>query len=315
MALRHEILVLDFNRPWRFGRLLSTVKWKGEADARGEVDLCAVDGFPAEAGFQRVCESLSRQLSHAGVLLPRPIPRHGVRAVDLSREPAGHRDMPQRCAVEVVPRRLSWPGFQEHLERCQQAPRLAHLGRLRAGAHSSRPGLVRPGRFRRGAEARCLCPGLHDHRSVLGPVSLGAISSAQGSREAAHADRPAWQHPLFYPHNSRENARCHGPRPSSDRAGRLLHDGQRLHRFRSLACFHSATGVLRHACQEEPRLLSPRVPRGGQVHRASQRPDDRPSGAQDISTLSRSASSRGVLRRRARPATGLSAPTTSSFPP
>ena len=40
----------------------------------------------------------------------------------------------------------------------------------------------------------------------LGAVSLGAISSPQGSGEAAHADRPARQHPLFYPHNSRENS-------------------------------------------------------------------------------------------------------------
>lgn len=131
--------------------------------------------------------------------------------------------MPERRADEALPCRLSRQNFSKHLGRRQQTPRLADLGRLCAGAHSSRPGLVCPGRLCGDAGTRGLCPGLHNDRFVLGFVCLGAISSAQRGGETAHADRSARQYPVFYSHNSRENARCDGPRPSADRAGRLLH--------------------------------------------------------------------------------------------
>ena len=75
--------------------------------------------------------------------------------------------------------------------------------------------------------------------------------------------------------------------------------------FGPLVCVHSTDGVLRHPRQEESRLLPPRVPCGRQIHRPSQRSDDHPSGAQDFASLSGSASSRGVLRRRARQAFGI----------
>src|SRR3990172_2346473 len=78
MGLQHEILVLDFNSLWRFGRLCSTVRWKGDADARGESDICAIDGLPAQTGLRRMRQAIPRQLSSEGVLLSRPIPGDGL---------------------------------------------------------------------------------------------------------------------------------------------------------------------------------------------------------------------------------------------
>lgn len=296
----------DFNSDTCFCHSGSTSRWERVTHVFRTDGVRSGDGIPPTARIQHVRAEIPRQCSRARVLLSRSVPCDGLRAVDVSREPAGHRDLFAGSRAQALSRWLSWQDISKHSGRRQQAPRLAHLGRLRPGAHPSCPDVVRQGRLRRGAEARGLCVGLHNDRPVPGVVSLGAIPSPQGSRQAPYAHRPAGQHPLFYPHNSRENARCDGPRPSADRAGRLLHDGQRLHRFRSLAYLHSTTGVLRHPCQEEPRLLSPRVPRRGQVHRTPQRPDDRSSRSQDIPTLSRSAPSHRVSRRRTRPATSLS---------
>jgi hypothetical protein len=38
--------------------------------------------------------SLQRQLQGQGVYLPRPVSLYGIRPIDLSREPAGHRSLP-----------------------------------------------------------------------------------------------------------------------------------------------------------------------------------------------------------------------------
>ena len=82
MGLQRGILVLDFNSPWCFGRFWSTLRWKGDADARGEADFLAVDGLHSQAGLRRMREAISRQLSREGVLLPRPVPRDDLCAVD-----------------------------------------------------------------------------------------------------------------------------------------------------------------------------------------------------------------------------------------
>ena len=131
--------VLDFNAPWRSRLLLCTIKWKGDCDARGQAGFCSTDGFHSQAGFRRMCETLSRQLPGPRFLLSRSVPHDGLRSVDLSRKPAGHRNLLECGAVEIVPRRVSRPGFQEHAQRCQQASRLADLRRLRSSAHSLCP--------------------------------------------------------------------------------------------------------------------------------------------------------------------------------
>src|SRR3990170_2003678 len=113
MDLQRCFSVLDFSLPWRFGRLLSTLRWKGDTDARGEPDFFAVDGFHSQAGLRRVCGALPRQLSRARFLLPRPVSRDGLRPVDLSRESAGHRNVFERRAAEAVPRWLSRQGLQK----------------------------------------------------------------------------------------------------------------------------------------------------------------------------------------------------------
>ena len=88
--------------------------------------------------------------------------------------------------------------------------------------------------------------------------------------------------PCFIRISHGKTARCERPRSPADRAGRLLHDGPRLHRLRALVCLHATAGVLRHPRQAEHRLQPPGVPRGRQVDRPAQRSDDRPSRTQDV---------------------------------
>ena len=66
--------------------------------------------------------------------------------------------------------------------------------------------------LRPGLATERLRPGFDDHRSVSFAVPLGEISKTQGSRQSPHPDGLARQHPLFYPHHTRQCARCQHPR-------------------------------------------------------------------------------------------------------
>ena len=98
---------------------------------------------------------------------------------------------------------------------------------------------------------------------------------------------PARQHPLFYPHFARENARRHRTRSIADRGRRVLCYGSRLRRFSTPAPLNDGRGVLRHPRQTEPRLHSSLGSPPRQDHGPAQRSDHRLGGAEVVATISR----------------------------
>ena len=117
-------------------------------------------------------------------------------------------------------------------------------------------------------EANGLRPRLDDHRLVSELVSVGQVSPSQGSGQAAHADRSARQHSLFYPHFPRENARCERARPIADRAGRVLRDGSRLRRFPATVSLHA-----RRRRSSSLAANGTSTARAARVARSTRRPD------------------------------------------
>src|SRR3990172_1474523 len=131
-TLRQKMTVFDFAEMTDFGHSLSSFAWKGMADAHRTNGLFAVDGPAAEARIQPVRGAVSRQPSGAAVLLLGSVSLHGVRAIDVSGEPARHRDVPARAGAEAVPRWPSGVRFAQHAGRRQRDTGLAHLCGLRA---------------------------------------------------------------------------------------------------------------------------------------------------------------------------------------
>src|SRR5262249_45410012 len=97
------------------------------AHAQRPLCLFPTDGLSAQARVRPLRRALSGQSTDSQLLLFRSIPLHGLRSIDLSREPAGHRNLPSCPSEEALPRGLSRCDRPEHLGGCQRAPRLAHL--------------------------------------------------------------------------------------------------------------------------------------------------------------------------------------------
>ena len=236
--------VFDFNALQDIGHTSSAFMWKGVADVHGTNGVLAVDGLPAQARVQQVRSSLSRQLPGAQVFLPRSIPLYGLRPTHLSGKSARHGDVSARRRVQALSCWHPWPSLPKHLGRRQRDQRLAHLGRLRPGAGGQGQTTLCRRELRLGLATERLRPGFHHHRSVSFAVSLGAISQTQGGHQSAHPDGLAWQYPLFYPHHSRQRARCQYPRRVAFTTRCLLRHGSGLHRLRSSLYLHQEFGLL-----------------------------------------------------------------------
>lgn len=77
----------------------------------------------------------------------------------------------------------------------ERGARLAHLCGGGTAFDQNRARAPRERTLRRGSQGHRLCVGFDHHRPVLDAVPVDTVSFDQGSDQAAHADRPAWEHP------------------------------------------------------------------------------------------------------------------------
>src|SRR4030067_237836 len=107
--------------------LLTAIRQKGLAHAYRSHGLRAVPGPNPTAYVRAVRRPVPRGTSRTLLLLLRPVPLHGLRPTDVSRESPRHRDVPARPAAEVVPRRPARAGRAQHPGRRERDARLAGL--------------------------------------------------------------------------------------------------------------------------------------------------------------------------------------------
>lgn len=81
-----------------------------------------VDFLPLHE-FSKMPPPLSGRLSRPDILLPRPTPVHDVRATDVPRQLARHRNLSPGPATKALPCRHSGPRLSQHLGRRQRAQR------------------------------------------------------------------------------------------------------------------------------------------------------------------------------------------------
>ena len=181
--------------------------------ARGKAGIRPTHGSSATAYLQAMCGQIPWALSDTALLSSRPVFVHGLRATDLSRKPARHRDLSARAQRQALSPWNSRRNRPQHLGRRQRDPRLAHLSGFRHQPHPNRPQALCRGQLWRRVETYGLRSGFDDDRSVPGTVSLGALSQTQGCGQTAHAHRLAWQYPDLHPYlrrhkNYRKHLRC-----------------------------------------------------------------------------------------------------------
>src|SRR4030066_1272611 len=72
------------------------------AYARREAGVCPINGAPAIAHVSSVRGQISKSISNAQVLASRSVSLHGLRATDLPREPARHRNLSARPPSQAL---------------------------------------------------------------------------------------------------------------------------------------------------------------------------------------------------------------------
>src|ERR1017187_5738153 len=150
-------------------------------DATAENDFYAAHGLDSSADFPPDRDPSSRRLQSAELLLLGSISLPCLRAVDLSREPAGHRSLPALALLPALPIGDSRRGVAQHPGPRQRASALADVRRSGRASHRQSPASLRGRYVWRRAGSNGLRPRRHDGRSLPERVSLGAVSLDQGS--------------------------------------------------------------------------------------------------------------------------------------
>src|SRR5262245_32738580 len=198
-------------------------------------DLCTTNGLSSYLRVSPLRRTLPRQLQTQELLLLGSISVHGLRATDLSREPARYRSLSACESNQALSSGHSRSRFTQYACECQLSARLAHLRRLRASAHQYRPPALSQRRLRHCPGTNRLRAGRHHHRFVPIVVSVGLLSPSQRRCQTAHPARPPWQYSNGRHYYSRPDSRCPSARRAYLRAGRFLCDGSRLPRLSATA--------------------------------------------------------------------------------
>src|SRR6266849_6430115 len=117
---------IDLNSK-RVQPMLPQLLRRRRADEFWQIDLCTTDGLSSGKSFSTLRQTLSRRLQTQKLLLLGPVPLHGLRATNLSREPTRHRSLSARATDQALSSRHSRSGLAQHLGPCELGARLAHL--------------------------------------------------------------------------------------------------------------------------------------------------------------------------------------------
>src|SRR4030043_1910063 len=127
MMIPYIFDVIDFNSPVSCGH----PDFERMADELRQNRLRAADGVPSGSRIPKVRRPIPRGIQGPAIYLSRPVPLHGLRPADVSRKPAGHRNLPEGRPGKALPHGYPGRDLPNHLGEGQRAPRLAHLCRLR----------------------------------------------------------------------------------------------------------------------------------------------------------------------------------------
>ena len=132
--------------------------------------VCATDGFFAMEDLSSDRRSLRRRSLREVDDMRRSIPRDGLCATDLPREPARHRGLSVGTGCQALPHGVRARDQALDAGRCQRDARLAHPCRIRPVPDRAGAQALPRRELRHRVGEHDLRTGLDDHRSV--PVAL-----------------------------------------------------------------------------------------------------------------------------------------------
>ena len=255
-------------------RTVSAVAAAEPIDASRPARFCAVDAPSSADNVSTVRGSLWRRAQGQKFLLSRPVPVHGLRAVDLPGEFARYRVEPACAGGQTLSPGDSRQRLPEHSGQRQCDPRLAYLRKLRRALDRHRARTVCRGALRRGPDRDCLRSRRDHDRFVPVGVFVGAVPLDQGGRKAAHAARSARQYSQLYSYLRRQDARCQRARLVAAGAGCLRRDGSGLPGLRTALSPAPSGQLLCDASQIQSQSRASLLASRG----SNQRPDLRSNG-------------------------------------
>ncbi len=183
---------------------LRTALYGGVDHVHRQARFLSSDGASSAPYVSSMRRSVQRRLQGQGVYLSRPLPLHGLRAVDLPRKSQGYRSLPACPEEQAVPHGDTQCRFPQYAGQCEQGPRLAYLCRPCTVADTGCPEALPRRRLCVGTRQHSLRLGCNDHRSVPLHVPMGQFQADQGGGKTTYPAGFARQYPGLHLHFRRQ---------------------------------------------------------------------------------------------------------------
>ena len=238
-----------------------------------ENSLCAVDGFYPHVRVPQMCRALPGKLQDQKLFMPGSIPLDGLCSTHIPGEPSGYRGMSQGSATQALPSWDTREGLRKYPGKRQSGSGLAHLCRLRTGSHRKSTETVHPRFFWSRAESYRIRPGLHHHRSLSLPFSLGRVQETKKSHKNSYASGSPGQYSQCSRYYSWKGSRRKYHRSDRYRTRCTLYLRPRISRFCPSSQDTPIRSLFRHPCKKEFSIQTPLFSGSRQINRSAMRSD------------------------------------------
>jgi hypothetical protein len=227
-----------------------------------ENDFCPTHGLSTGLRIPSVCPTIPRSLQDEKFFMLGSVSLQGLRTAHVPRKFERYRGLPSLGPTETLPHGYPGQSFTQYSGPCQPGERLVNLCRVCPDSDWPRSASLCKRFLWCGVESNGLCLGLHPHRFVSVPFSLGQVPEAQRSRKITHPLGSARKYSFPSHHYPWEDSRCDHPRSTDLRTGSPLHRGSGISRSRSSLWDPSSLGIFCDQSEKQfqvpTSLFSPR---------------------------------------------------------
>jgi hypothetical protein len=263
-----------------------------------ENHLCPAYGLFTGLRISQMRSTLQWPLQSQTLFLLEPISLYGLCSTHLSGKPPRHRGLSPFSSTKTLSYGFSQQRLPQHSGSCQSDQGLANLCRFCPDPHRPSASHLRQRFLWCRIRSNGLRLGLHDHRSVSLPLSLGQIPSPQSCCETAHPPGPPGKYSLSHYYHSWQSPRRQYPRSVDLRTRCLLYYRPWVSRFRPPLCDPSSISFLCHPDQKQLQVQTSLFSACRQIHRSAVRPNCYLGRLLFQESLSRQTPAYSVFRQR-----------------
>ena len=278
--------IIDLKSHPFLSKMFGKTLWGG-TDVYRTIDFQAGYGLHPFTNLSPLRSKVPRRLQSKNLLMPRPVPMHGICSTHAPGESPRYRNLLALSKQKTLSHGRSWKSFQVNSCRSQRKTRLANICRIRSEPNRYSQRVIQ-GRFlSRRTERNSICSGCNHHRSLPVCVPVGIISQEKSCRQTPYTIGPEGQHSNVHSHFRRQVERCQRSRSSTIRRRCLLHYGSRLSGLQKTLLFQPDSSIFCYPSQEEPSIQKTLFTSRRQDNWASVRSNDHANRVLSEQTLSR----------------------------